>query len=134
MSRKPHQTIESLALKMHRARTQAETLRKQMAACECQREEEQNGRPCWKATWIPPEYDNSMDAPLLRLQRDYWDHAGGNAEEGDPRWAPWCEPCAKREQLRPLRTQASRSLGALKTAFWRAAKRLHDSAEREKRR
>ena len=82
MPRRPPQTIEALVLKMHRTRVQAETLRKQMAACECQREERQNGWPCWKATWIPPEYDNSMDAPRLAF-RGYWDHAGGNAEEGE---------------------------------------------------
>ena len=133
MPRRPPQTIEALVLKMHRTRVQAETLRKQMAACECQREERQNGWPCWKATWIPPEYDNSMDAPRLAF-RGYWDHAGGNAEEGEPRWAPWCDSCAKREKLRAPYAKAKRLLGTLKTMLWRAAKRLHDSAEREERR
>ena len=143
MSRRPPQTIEALVLKMHRTRVQAETLRRQMAACECQFEraadmaqviriereladvedidrrpdaEGDEIRPCWKGHhWVDHEGNQRFRALGA-------DRPGG-----------WCGPCKKRQtMLKPL-IQARRSLGALKGALWRAAKRLHDSTEREER-
>jgi len=144
MSRRPPQTIEALVLKMHRTRVQAETLRRQMAACECQFE-----RAADMAQVIRIEreladgfdIDRRPDAKGDELKpcwKGHWNHYGLDGSEyvtvGESRPGGWCEPCKKRQtMLKPL-IQARRSLGALKGALWRATKKLHDSAQREERR
>ena len=128
--------LEALALKMHATRREVERLRLELARHECQHElaaeiveygfekfpsefRDRDGeryefkgddrKPCWKGEWESSE-DGTEDVAV-----------------GDNRDGGWCGPCEKREKLREPYGDAKRKLGALKTAFWRTAKRLAEA-------
>jgi hypothetical protein len=119
--------ITALLADAHRARMEVQRIEREMRACQCQREDtDAQDAPCWKATWNPPEYDTSMDAPRLAFP-GYWDHAGGNADDGKNHHLLWCKPCQQREKLRAGLEPARRRLAGLKSAIWAAAKRAAET-------
>lgn len=81
--------------------------------------------PCWKATFVP-----EVRGDYGRIEQSaYWDHAGGNAEDGENHHLLWCDPCQKRERIRAGLAPARRRLAGLKTELWRIAKRLAEKAQ-----
>lgn len=114
--------IESLLSKAHAARMEVRRIEREMRACVCAREfddDHPQEKPCWKAVYI-----SEVRGDWGRIEQEaYWDHAGGNAEDGENHHLLWCEPCQKRESLRPQREPARRRLAGLKSAIWAAAKK-----------
>ena len=106
----------------HQARMEVERIRREMRACQCEREADEQSRqikPCWKASFIP-----EVRGDWGRIEcAAYWDHAGGNAEDGENHHLLWCGPCQTRETIRKGLEPARRRLAGLKSAIWQAAKK-----------
>ena len=88
------------------------------AGCEYQFKPE-DFTACWKATYVP-----EVRGDYGRIEQEaYWDHAGGNAEDGENHHLLWCGPCQTRETIRKGLAPARRRLAGLKSAIWAAAKK-----------
>lgn len=120
--------LAALAVKMHRARVKVERLRKERVALACERDYRKQPEACWRYKTTPDQVDG-FGGVELRGCREY---AGGGSCDIDGTLGPedtepsehWCASCRQRKQVRAQEVAASRALGALKSAFWRMAKRL----------
>lgn len=110
--------MEEILRQLLVAKLEHDQLRSKLAAFHCEREVGTT-RPCWKATLVPPERDYEGRVELA----GYWDHAGGNADDGD-HVALWCVACRQREEARPSYQRAVYAFGVARTAFWNALRGL----------
>ena len=109
------------------------------AGCEYQFKPE-DFTACWKATYVPEvrgdygrwkaTYVPEVRGDYGRIEQEaYWDHAGGNAEDGENHHLLWCGPCQKRETIRKGLAPARRRLAGLKSAIWAAAKKCAEEVK-----
>lgn len=113
---------DDLLARAHRARMEVRRIEAEMRACKCDREfddDHPQDAPCWKGTYIP---DVRGDCGRIECA-SYWEHAGGDAEDGENHHLLWCAPCQKRETIRKGLEPARRHLAGLKSAIWAAAKK-----------
>lgn len=141
MSRKQPQTIETLAMKMHRSRETVRKLRRAMALHYCDFERAADMAVEAKIQQVlsdAPDSELRPDPTETERQpcwkgADFRDIYPGGGRGGE-RPGGWCKPCIARQGLYAVMRAERARLSGLTTAFWRAAKRLHDSTEREERR
>lgn len=120
--------LESLAVRMHEARQRLLAIEKQLPVLVCERKRDASSAqrgPCWR--YDVAIADDGSDSGLA--YREY--NGGGTTDydgkvaDGDPDPVTlWCATCQRNHELYRARVSASRRLGALKSAFWRAAARL----------
>lgn len=106
--------LELACQKLAHAKMERDQLRQVMRWLSCEREHQGQGKPCWKATWEP---EQRGDFGRIEFS-GYWDHAGGNDDDGENHWLHWCRPCQLRERVRPAYRSAVVAYGNALRAFW----------------
>lgn len=70
-------------------------------------------RPCWKATHVNAQVDGYGRVELC----GYWDHAGGNEDNGDHALL-WCGPCQLRQVAHLAYRKAVKAHGIASRSLW----------------
>jgi len=118
--------LEDLLGRLGQARRDLLDIRKRRASFQCERERDTaQSRACWVASFVP-----EVRGDYGRVEAEaYWDHAGGNADDGENHHLYWCQPCQERERLRGAWSKAKGRYGALKATVTRVAMRLAAAQE-----